>query len=489
MLILQSVPYDHDDVTGPFDDKPFPQRKIYLDILSKIASEIAPNVQYWANSPWGGTTANDPTQGDIHQWRGKSQTRRAPASRPPRLWIYKGLTITVWHADQLSYQKYKDLSGRFVSEFGMHSFPVQRTVGTFAPDPLDRYPQSKVIDCHNKGHGAETRIARYLSENFRYSLEFEDFVYCTQLLQSEALGYALRDWKRKFAGHGREECAGAIIWQLNDVCKWLYLCTLVDTWSLTGGCYNWTTANQCASEDPATSWAYVDYYLRPKPAFYTIKRSFAPLSIGVERTPRSLFIDEDKPLPSYVPSFEVFAHNMTNAEVCCHLRIRIYDMMKRKWLENGDNQDCAVTLTPYYNNEIYKIERDEDWDEGALLVLEASLFDLDGKVLARVVDWPEPFRYLRWEKDTKVDVAVEAGPPESTWENTVTVVANHPVKGCWLEPVYDGTESEAGREPTWSDNMLDLMPGTPIYLGVTGLGGRELRVRFLGDWEINADKN
>lgn len=71
MLILRSVPYDHDDVTGPFDDKPFPQRKIYLDILPKIANKIAPNVQYWANSPWGGSTANDPTQGDIHQWRGK----------------------------------------------------------------------------------------------------------------------------------------------------------------------------------------------------------------------------------------------------------------------------------------------------------------------------------------------------------------------------------------------------------------------------------
>lgn len=96
----------------------------------------------------------------------------------------------------------------------MHGYPVMRTVDLFAPEPKDRHPQSQAIDCHNKGTGAETRIARYLSENFRYSMRLDDFVYCTQLLQSEAYGYALRDWKRKFNGRGKESCAGALIWQV-----------------------------------------------------------------------------------------------------------------------------------------------------------------------------------------------------------------------------------------------------------------------------------
>jgi beta-mannosidase len=67
--------YDHTDVTGPFDDTEFPQRKIYLDIIPKIAGELCPNVQYWANSPWGGPeNANDLTIGDVHQWDGKLNT-------------------------------------------------------------------------------------------------------------------------------------------------------------------------------------------------------------------------------------------------------------------------------------------------------------------------------------------------------------------------------------------------------------------------------
>jgi beta-mannosidase len=121
---------------------------------------------------------------------------------------------TVWHLKQHSYQDYHKLSGRFVSEFGMHGYPDMRTVYEFAPNSEDRFPQSKTIDCHNKGHGAEVRIARYLAENFRYSQNLEDYAYASQLLQSEAYFYALRDWKRKFCGKGKEYCAGAIIWQV-----------------------------------------------------------------------------------------------------------------------------------------------------------------------------------------------------------------------------------------------------------------------------------
>lgn len=61
-------PYDHDDMKGPFEDTSFPQRKIYLEVLR--AGQFAPQVPYWANSPWGGPTANDSTIGDVHQWDG-----------------------------------------------------------------------------------------------------------------------------------------------------------------------------------------------------------------------------------------------------------------------------------------------------------------------------------------------------------------------------------------------------------------------------------
>lgn len=427
------IKYDFADLKGPYEDTAFPQRKIYLQILPEISQRLAPEIKYWPSSPWGGKSAYDTTGGDIHQW-------------------------AVWHEGK-SYQEYKNLSGRFVSEFGMHGFPINRTLDVFAPDSQDRHPQSRAIDCHNKGGGAETRIARYLAENFRYDLRLENFAYCSQLLQSEAYGYSLRDWKRLFKGPQREECAGAVIWQFNDIY-------------------------------PVTSWAYIDYYMRPKPAFYTIRREFAPVNVGIDRTPRSRWIDEDHPLSSYRPKFEIFAHNYTTEPVEAVLELKAFDFHTGKWADAGPDARRKVTLTAGYNTELGTLEPQPSWTEESLIILEASLLDAaTQKPLARVVNWPEPFRYLHWPADTKVTVLVENADANTVvedieFEDIVTVVANHAVKGVWLEPVYDGTEKETEPEPLWQDNMLDLMPGQEIKILVKGLRSRPVKAKFLGDWEL-----
>ncbi|KEF60400.1 uncharacterized protein A1O9_01960 [Exophiala aquamarina CBS 119918] len=429
------VEYDYTDIKGPFEDTKFPQRKIYLQLLPEICEKFSPNTQYWPSSPWGeGENSFDSTFGDIHQW-------------------------AVWHADK-PYQNYKDLSGRFVSEFGMHGYPIQRTVLAFAPEAKDRFPQSRIMDCHNKDNGSKTRIARYLSENFRYDMKFENFVYCSHLLQSEANSYALRDWKRKFGGKGREYCAGALIWQLNDIY-------------------------------PSTSWAYIDYYLRPKPAFYSIRRNFAPISVGSERTPGSRWIDENKPSRSYIPSFAVFAHNNTREEIRCKMQLKAYDFYVGK-AAKLDNVESDVTLSAGYNTELLQLKPHASWTEGSLIILQVTLVDpVSGKTLARFVDWPEPFRYLLWPADTKVTVSVEPLRISNSiddqgidFDDEVTVVANQPIKGCWMEPMYDGTESEDEPEPLWTDNMFDLLPGEEMKVKVRGLRGRNVKVRFLADWEV-----
>ncbi|KUJ17064.1 uncharacterized protein LY89DRAFT_646183 [Mollisia scopiformis] len=311
----------------------FPQRKIY-----KIVERLCPDVQYWANSPWGGAKeANDPTIGDIHQWDGTFSR---------------------------SYQDYKHLSGRFVSEFGMHGYPDMRTVNEFVPNPQDRHPQSRAIDSH-KGHLAETRIARYLAENFRYSNELEKFANVSQLMQSEAYGYACRDWKRKFGGKGKESCAGLIIWQLNDVY-------------------------------PCTSWV-----------FYTIKKSFAPISIGIERTPWSRWIDDDHPRMTEIPSFETFAHNTTPFEKKFTLSLSAYDMYKHEYITlPPDHAAQEVTLEPGQNTELGSLAMLKSVGEESLIILAASLVNDKREVEARIVNWPEPFRYLSWHEDTRVSVAV-----------------------------------------------------------------------------------
>ncbi|KAI0002669.1 glycoside hydrolase superfamily [Xylariaceae sp. FL0662B] len=434
---LKGGGYDHEDLTGPFDDQPFPQRKIYLETLPRVVNKLCPNVIYYPNSPWGGKTwVNDLTVGDVHQW-------------------------SVWHHDQEPYQNYKSLAGRFVSEFGMHGFPVNRTVQHLlrGTPKSAHHPQSRVVDCHNKARGGHTRVARYLAENFRFdNSSLENYTYTTHLLQSEAYAYALRDWKRLFNGPGEERCAGALIWQLNDVY-------------------------------PGISWAFVDYFIRPKPAFYAIRREFAPISVGLERSPRSRWVDENAVRESDVPSFEIFGHNTTASEVKCTLVLRAYDFALGLWTNLApEDATREVTLRAGYNTELGALGSHASWGNESLIVLEATLFDsLSGKRLARSVDWPEPFRYLQWPDDTRLWIRVTEltnVDEGERWENEVTMKANQPLKGVWLEPKYDGFEKDEDPEPFWDDNMVDLMPGEELSVRVYGLKGRKVRARFLADWEV-----
>ena len=91
---------------------------------------------------------SNPTVGDMHQWN-------------------------VWHGTQEKYQIFDTLGGRFNSEFGMEAFPHIDTVRYYCTDPTQLYPQSHMLDFHNKADGHERRIATYLVENFRTKTDLE----------------------------------------------------------------------------------------------------------------------------------------------------------------------------------------------------------------------------------------------------------------------------------------------------------------------------
>jgi len=80
---------------------------------------------------------------------------------------------TVWHGTQEKYQIFDTLGGRFNSEFGMEAFPHIDTIKYYCTDPSQLYPQSHMLDFHNKADGHERRIATYLVENFRTKTDLE----------------------------------------------------------------------------------------------------------------------------------------------------------------------------------------------------------------------------------------------------------------------------------------------------------------------------
>ncbi len=196
--------------------------KMFEYILPKLVREYAPDVFYWPSSPSsGGSFDNpgDPTRGDVHYW-------------------------DVWHGEK-PFTDYRSHRFRYVSEFGFQSFPGLPTVESFTL-PEDRNIFSRIMERHQRNRSANGKILSYISRTYRYPKDFDHLLYCSQLLQADAIRCGVEHWRRD-----RAYCGGTIIWQLND-------------------CW------------PVASWASIDYFGRWKALHYAAKRFFAPVLLSCE---------------------------------------------------------------------------------------------------------------------------------------------------------------------------------------------------------------
>ncbi|OAR01342.1 hypothetical protein LLEC1_04585 [Akanthomyces lecanii] len=382
----------------------FPARYIYEKILADVCKDLIPDVPYHYGSPWGGKDTTDPTVGDLHQWN-------------------------VWHGSQEKYQNFDKLVGRFVSEFGMEAFPSVKTIDAYLPqgknDP-DRYPQSSIIDFHNKAAGHERRLALYLVENMRYGPDpLEQYVYSTQLMQAECLASAYRLWKREWRGPGREYCGGALVWQIND-------------------CW------------PVTSWAICDYYLRPKHAYYTVKREMAPISIGMTR--REHRYPKDKYTRVYIDTkikVEIWGSNLMLEDLTVDCEVKAWDV------ETGEETfsktvASSIMLPSNRSTEIHAMEVPVSTPNADLenrTVVASYLFQ-NGKQIARYVNWPEPLKYMHLQKPKHLVAEL------SSDGKYVAVKAEVPVKGVAVECEDDSV--------AFDDNLVDIVPGEVVHIGVNG---------------------
>jgi beta-mannosidase len=154
------------------------------------------------------------------------------------------------------------------------------------------------------------------------------------------------------------------------------------------------------------------------------------------------------------------------------LLLSAYDMQKHEYIALPPaTAKQEVILQAGYNTELGSVEMPERVGEESLVILAARLVNEKGEVEARIVNWPEPFRYLSWHENTSVSVSVK--------EAEVRVKANYPVKGCLLYVGY-----EDGEDAEWDDNMLDLMPGEELSVKVKDLNGRKALAKWLNDWEL-----
>ncbi|PWD52083.1 beta-mannosidase [Serinibacter arcticus] len=203
-------------------------------LLPALVAELDPTRPYSDNSPSTPHRApeqihpNDPDHGTHHQWE-------------------------VWN--RVDYRAYRADVPRFCSEFGFQGPPTSRTIADHvhaadggpladAPDPRN----DPVWLVHQKAQDGNGKLDRGMAPHLGVPTDWEDWLWAGALNQARALRHAIDHYRSWWP-----RTAGAILWQLND-------------------CW------------PVTSWSLIDSLERPKPAWYAVRRSFAPrLLTFVER--------------------------------------------------------------------------------------------------------------------------------------------------------------------------------------------------------------
>ena len=123
--------------------------RLYEEILPALNRELDPETFYWLSSPSSGGSFFKPNaeeRGDMHNW-------------------------TVWHGLK-PFTAYRECYSRFMSEFGIESFPSMKTIEAFTL-PEDRNIFSPVMEGQQKCDSGNAKILHYISANYRYPRDFE----------------------------------------------------------------------------------------------------------------------------------------------------------------------------------------------------------------------------------------------------------------------------------------------------------------------------
>jgi beta-mannosidase len=203
-------------------------RKLFLDLLPEVVSRYDGTRPYWPSSPSRGRAEPASlTEGDSHYWG-------------------------IWH-DGEPVEAFNEKIPRFMSEFGVESYPSFSTIMRFAR-PADWKLDSQIMLAHQKAAGGDSIMQRYMERSYRVPEDFRSFVYVSQLVQADALKTGIEAERR-----AEPYCMGSLFWQLDD-------------------CW------------PGASWSCLDYFGNPKAAYYRAGHAMSTVLVSPARSGDSLFV-------------------------------------------------------------------------------------------------------------------------------------------------------------------------------------------------------
>jgi beta-mannosidase len=214
------------------EEAEWPGKKLFHETIPAILAEMDETRPYRPSSPFGGSPNNSPDEGD---WHGGSWFNVAFGD------------VSRWK------EIIEEEKALFVSEFPTQGAPLIQSVRSFIPEDQMFPPTMPAWEYHNKDnpHSGRTDgtthqmiLANFTGQMMGDYGSAEDFVKKAGVLQGEFLAAEIERYRRD-----KWHNSGCMFWMYND-------------------CW------------PAVSWSVVDYYLRPKIAYYYVKRAYNPVILS-----------------------------------------------------------------------------------------------------------------------------------------------------------------------------------------------------------------
>ncbi|WP_016778679.1 beta-mannosidase [Anaerophaga thermohalophila] len=353
--------------------------KIFHEILPGAVEKYDPQRAYWPSSPmgYGGTKANRKS-GDEHDW-------------------------TIWFG-QKPFSAYEEDVPRFVSEYGLQSFPSMHTIRQFTEKQDESY-DSEVMRHRQRGRMPYIRpgfdgndmIKWYMEQYYDVPDSFENFVYVSQLLQAKAYKTAIEAHRRN-----KPHCMGSLYWQLND---------------------SW----------PTISWSTVDYYGRWKASHYFVREANEPIMISP--------VNEDGKV-------RVYAVNDYLQSISGELFVKLIDFEGNiLFSEEVEAEVPANSSKIIFENSL--AEKADGHELNSLLL--SVEFQSGGQIIADNLLYFERPKALELP-ETKIEISSVKTPDGYS----VTVSSKNLAKNVFLD-----TPDGSGH---FSDNYFDILPGESVVV-------------------------
>ena len=370
--------------------------KIFYQILPDVVEKYHPEVTFWPSSPQGeNNTPSNPKSGDEHDWR-------------------------IWFGD-VPFSTYAENTCRFVSEYGLQSFPEMKTIRAFANDsdmayrsPIMEHRQRSMMPWIKPGFNGNEMINTYIKRYYKPAKDFESFVYLSQVMQAEGVKFAIETHRRQMP-----HCMGSLYWQIND-------------------CW------------PTMSWSSVDYFGRWKALHYFVREAFKPVLPVIYRDGKEIKIAIAN------DQLETSKHQ---------LEVTLYDFSGKILWQKSEEIELAGNSSQTY----LTIAEKELLAKGnpAQMALEVKVKN-SGTTVAENLFYFRDIKALQFEKPV-IEKSIEKMGDN---KYAITLKCNTLAKNVALSNASEGR---------FSNNYFDMIPGKSYSISFSGDLSADVEIKTLID--------